>query len=175
MSESGQTRTDADSERLAYTFIDSPVGPLLLVGDERGLWRLSYTRERGPVHLGQAWQASQAAFREAVRQLNAYFGRELRTFELSLHLVGTEFQRIVWDALCLIPYGSTISYGEVARRIGRPAAVRAVGGANHANPVAIVVPCHRVIGSNGKLVGYGGGLDIKERLLALERGDLFPF
>lgn len=164
-----------ENERLAYAFMNSPVGPLLLVGDERGLWRLSYTSGRGQVQLGQAWQASEAPFREAMRQLTAYFARELRTFELPLHLVGTEFQRAVWDALTSIPYGATMSYGELARRIGRPAAVRAVGGANHANPVAIVVPCHRVIGSNGKLVGYGGGLDIKDRLLALERGDLFPW
>lgn len=154
-------------------FMESPVGRLLLAGDERGLWLLSYAGKHDPAHMSQRWHGSEDPFREAVRQLAAYFHRELRCFNLPLRLVGTEFQLAVWNTLLAIPYGSTMSYGDLARRIGRPSAVRAVGGANHANPVAIVVPCHRVIGASGKLVGYGGGLEIKDRLLALERGDLF--
>jgi methylated-DNA-[protein]-cysteine S-methyltransferase len=110
---------------------------------------------------------------EAIRQLHAYFAGQLRRFELPLDLAGTEFQRRVWLELTRIPYGETRTYQEMARAIGSPKAVRAVGAANGANPVAIVVPCHRVIGANGKLVGYGGGLPLKRRLLGLERGGLF--
>ncbi|MGA2273670.1 MAG: methylated-DNA--[protein]-cysteine S-methyltransferase [Bryobacteraceae bacterium] len=110
---------------------------------------------------------------EAVRQLRAYFAGQLRHFELPLDLAGTEFQRRVWLELTRIPYGETRSYQEMARAIGAPKAVRAVGAANGANPIAIVVPCHRVVGASGKLVGYGGGLPLKRRLLTLERGGLF--
>ena len=110
---------------------------------------------------------------EAVRQLRAYFKGELREFELPLDLAGTEFQLRVWRELTRIPYGETRSYQDMARAIGAPKAVRAVGAANGANPIAIVVPCHRVIGAGGKLVGYGGGLPLKRRLLSLERGELF--
>jgi methylated-DNA-[protein]-cysteine S-methyltransferase len=110
---------------------------------------------------------------EAHRQLCAYFAGELRRFELPLEFVGTPFQQSVWRALLEIPYGETRSYGQLAQSIGLPAAVRAVGAANGANPLAIVVPCHRVIGASGKLVGYAGGLPLKRRLLALERGSLF--
>lgn len=107
--------------------------------------------------------------RETVRQLNAYFDGTLRVFSLPIRLTGTAFRRKCWEALCAIPYGETISYGEQARRIGQPSAVRAVGGANHRNPIAIVVPCHRVIGADGTLTGYGGGLDAKAWLLQHER------
>jgi methylated-DNA-[protein]-cysteine S-methyltransferase len=104
--------------------------------------------------------------------LRAYFGGELEAFDLVLAPKGTPFQLSVWKKLCQIPFGETISYGELARRIGNPKACRAVGLANGSNPIAIIVPCHRVIGSNGKLTGYGGGLPIKEKLLALERRQL---
>ena len=110
--------------------------------------------------------------RETIRQLRAYFAGELETFDLALAPQGTPFQLAVWNRLCEIPYGETISYGELARRIGNPNASRAVGLANGSNPIPIVIPCHRVIGSNGKLTGYGGGLPIKEKLLALERRQL---
>jgi O-6-methylguanine DNA methyltransferase len=110
---------------------------------------------------------------EAARQLHAYFAGSLRGFDLPLDLAGTEFQRRVWLELTRIPYGETRSYQDVARAIGAPNAVRAVGAANGANPIPIVIPCHRVIGASGKLVGYGGGLPLKRRLLALERGGLF--
>jgi methylated-DNA-[protein]-cysteine S-methyltransferase len=109
---------------------------------------------------------------EAVRQLRAYFAGELQAFDLPLAPQGTPFQLAVWKHLCEIPYGETISYGELARRIGNPNASRAVGLANGSNPIPIVIPCHRVIGSNGKLTGYGGGLPIKDKLLGLERRQL---
>jgi methylated-DNA-[protein]-cysteine S-methyltransferase len=110
---------------------------------------------------------------ETEHQLRAYFGGDLRDFDLPLAMAGTPFQQRVWKELLRIPYGETRSYSEIAHAIGAPTAVRAVGAANGANPIPIVVPCHRVIGSGGKLVGYGGGLPLKRRLLALERGSLF--
>jgi methylated-DNA-[protein]-cysteine S-methyltransferase len=122
---------------------------------------------------GVAPNAGNPLLAEAVRQLRAYFAGQLRRFELPLDLAGTEFQRRVWMELTRIPYGETRSYQEMAFAIGAPKAVRAVGAANGANPVAIVVPCHRVIGAGGKLVGYGGGLPLKRRLLSLERGGLW--
>ncbi len=108
--------------------------------------------------------------KEAIRQLNSYFAGELKKFELPLAPEGTEFMRSVWKALCEIPYGKTFSYKDIAQNIGNPKAVRAVGNANNRNPIPIIIPCHRVIGSNGKLVGYGGGLGIKKYLLDLEKG-----
>jgi methylated-DNA-[protein]-cysteine S-methyltransferase len=161
----------ADQEELAFTSIESPVGRLLLAGDDRGLWVIRFAADDGVVPAA-AWRESGDSLREAVRQLEAWFGRELRQFDLPLHPVGTEFQLAVWNALPGIPYGTTVSYGELARGIGRPAAVRAVGAANGANPLPIVLPCHRVIGADGSLTGYGGGLATKARLLAMERGDL---
>jgi methylated-DNA-[protein]-cysteine S-methyltransferase len=168
-------KSRAHSQRLAYTFMDSPVGRLMLAGDEKALWLLSFANGHNPVQPGDLWQLSESPFQETKRQLMAYFNGELRDFTIPVRLVGTEFQRAVWNTLPSIPYGSTWSYGELARSIGKPEAVRAVGGANHANPIAIIIPCHRVIGSNGKLVGYGGGLDIKDRLLAFERGELITW
>ena len=110
--------------------------------------------------------------RVACEQLDAYFEGDLRTFELPLHMVGTLFQKQVWEGLLTIPYGTTISYAELAHRIGRPGASRAVGAANGRNPIGIIVPCHRVIGANGTLTGYGGGLDRKEWLLSHESGGI---
>src|SRR5690606_4653700 len=114
------------------------------------------------------WRRNPAALREARDQLNAYFAGTRRTFDLELDLRGTPFQRKVWDELARIPYGETRSYKQVAEAIGHPSAVRAVGMANHHNPVSIIIPCHRVIGSDGRLTGYGGGLEIKTFLLELE-------
>lgn len=108
---------------------------------------------------------------EAERQLREYFEGRRRAFDLPLELSGTPFQRLVWDALLGIPYGEVKTYGELARKIGKPRAARAVGGACHANPIAIIVPCHRVVGTGGALVGFGGGLDVKEKLLDLERAN----
>jgi len=155
-----------------YTQIESPVGPLLLVADDAGLRRLEFANGRKPVQPDPQWHEDAHPLREAIRQLRAYFAGELEHFGLTLAPEGTPFQLSVWNRLCEIPYGETISYGELARRVGNPNASRAVGLANGSNPVSIVVPCHRVIGSNGKLTGYGGGLPIKEKLLALERRQL---
>ena len=118
------------------------------------------------------WKEDPSDLIEPIRQLRDYFAGELEKFQLSLGPEGTPFQQKVWNELCRIPYGETISYGELARRIGNPNASRAVGLANGSNPIPIVIPCHRVIGSNGKLTGYGGGLPIKEKPLALEKKQL---
>jgi methylated-DNA-[protein]-cysteine S-methyltransferase len=155
---------------MKYTVLDSPVGPLMLAGDESVLRELWFLQGRQRVAPNPAWTESARAFAEAKRQLKAYFAGRLTSFTLAVDPGGTAFQSRVWRALQEIPYGETVSYGEVARRIGDPKAVRAVGLANGANPISIVIPCHRVIGANGALVGYGGGLPMKRALLALEQG-----
>ncbi|MCC6990443.1 MAG: methylated-DNA--[protein]-cysteine S-methyltransferase [Acidobacteria bacterium] len=155
---------------MKYTVFDSPVGSLMLAGDESVLRELWFLQGRQHTAPNPAWSESARAFAEPVRQLKAYFAGRLRAFDLAVDPAGTAFQTRVWTALREIPYGETISYGELARRIGDPKAVRAVGLANGANPVSIVIPCHRVIGANGTLVGYGGGLPIKRALLSLEQG-----
>jgi methylated-DNA-[protein]-cysteine S-methyltransferase len=155
-----------------YTQIESPLGPLLMVADDAGLREILFVNGRHHAQPESSWIEDQAPFVEAVRELQAYFAGELENFNLQLAPEGTPFQLGVWQRLCDIPYGETISYGELAGRIGNPKASRAVGLANGSNPIPIVIPCHRVIGSNGKLTGYGGGLPIKEKLLALERRQL---
>ena len=155
-----------------YTQIESPLGPLLMVADDAGLREILFVNGRHHAQPESSWIEDQAPFAEAVRQLQAYFAGELESFDLKLAPEGTPFQQEVWRRLCDIPYGETISYGTLAGRIGNPKASRAVGLANGSNPIPIVIPCHRVIGSNGKLTGYGGGLPIKEKLLALERRQL---
>ena len=152
-----------------YTYTPSTVGALLLAGDGRALSRLAFAGGRGPGKPDEGWERAEAPFAEAIRQLAAYFAGTLREFRLALAPDGTPFQLSVWRALLEIPYGETVSYGDVARRIGKPDAVRAVGAANGQNPIAIVIPCHRVIGRDGKLTGYGGGIAVKDTLLALER------
>jgi methylated-DNA-[protein]-cysteine S-methyltransferase len=149
--------------------MESPVGRLLLAGDEEGLQLVGFAEGKNQPQPESDWRYHTEPLRSAVGQLSDYFAGNRRSFDLSLQLRGTPFQLTVWRALQDIPYGQTISYGELARRIGNPKASRAVGLANGSNPIAIVVPCHRVIGSNGKLTGYGGGLCHKETLLALER------
>ncbi len=147
---------------------DSPVGRLLLAGDGDSLIQVCFQSGPHPRQPADDWIAAAAPFRLAIRQLGEYFAGERRRFELPLAPQGTEFQRRVWRALTEIPYGKTVSYGELARRIGKPSAPRAVGLANGANPLPIIVPCHRVIGADGSLTGFGGGLPIKRKLLALE-------
>jgi methylated-DNA-[protein]-cysteine S-methyltransferase len=154
---------------MVFTRMESPVGPLTLVADGAGLRQINFPRGPGLSEIDESWRESASSFIEAIRQLRAYFAGELETFDLPLAPQGTVFQKNVWNNLCEIPYGQTISYGELARRIGNPNASRAVGLANGSNPIPIVIPCHRVIGANGKLTGYGGGLHIKEKLLALEK------
>ncbi len=153
---------------IAYTFIDTPLGEILLAAQGERLTLLSFQcgdRSRAPE---PDWVRDAKPHRETIRQLRAYFAGRLDRFDLDLAPEGTRFQKSVWRALETIPYGVTTTYGELARRIRRPTASRAVGAANGANPLPIVLPCHRVIGSSGKLVGYGGGLDLKRHLLRLE-------
>lgn len=151
-----------------YCWFNSPIGKLLLAGDEQGLQRLGFPQGKGHVAPESDWVENDNFFTEVKRQLNAYFDGELKEFSLSLVPRGTEFQLRVLDALQRIPFGETCSYGELARVIGKPNASRAVGAANGRNPLPIVIPCHRVIGSNGTLTGFGGGLDVKQFLLNLE-------
>jgi len=150
--------------------ISTPVGRLRLAGDERGLRSISFQNRFRPAAPADDSLRREEPFREAIAQLEAYFAGALRRFDLPLAPEGTPFQREVWSALTAIPYGETVSYGELARRLGRPAASRAVGAANGQNPIPIVIPCHRVIGADGSLTGFGGGLAIKRRLLDLEAG-----
>ena len=153
-----------------YTYMESPVGRLLLAGcEDHGLRYIAFPRGKGARQPDEAWIASAAPFRDVVRQLTEYFRGTRTTFDVRLHPKGTPFQREVWAALLTIPYGETRTYADIARQIGRPTAVRAVGLANGSNPLPIIVPCHRVIGSAGQLVGYGGGLDVKQALLDRER------
>ncbi len=159
-----------ERETCLYSYFSSPIGPLLLTSDGEALTGLHLPEERGKPAGGPrpGSRRDDGAFREARGQLGSYFAGELRVFELPLRPAGTTFQRLVWDELLRIPYGASISYAEQARRIGKPGAARAVGAANGRNPIAIVIPCHRVIGANGSLTGYGGGLALKEWLLGHE-------
>lgn len=156
--------------KILYTLTDTPVGPLLIGMADAGLCGIYFQASKNAREPDPDWHRVDDLPCDAVPQLRAYFARELRQFDLPLAPEGTTFQLEVWAALEEIPYGQTISYAELARRINRPNAVRAVGAANGRNPLSIVVPCHRVIGSDGALTGYGGGVPIKEALLALERG-----
>lgn len=151
-----------------FTTLPSPVGALLLVSDGEALTGLYTEGHRDDPRPAPGWRRDPAPFREAEAQLAAYFDGEARPFDLALAPRGTDFQRAVWAALREIPFGDRISYGELARRVGRPSASRAVGAANGRNPIAIVVPCHRVVGSGGALTGYAGGLECKRRLLEHE-------
>jgi methylated-DNA-[protein]-cysteine S-methyltransferase len=151
-----------------YRTIDSPIGPLTLAGHGSVLTNLRMVDQTyEPSHVG--WSLDHGALADTVGQLNAYFAGELVDFDVELDLRGTEFQQRVWKALLTIPYGETRSYGEIAEQIGAPGAARAVGLANGHNPIAIIVPCHRVIGASGRLTGYGGGLERKQTLLELEK------
>ncbi len=155
-----------------YTTFESPVGPLMLVGDSKGLRRVSFSSSKRSAPPGVDWKLAKEPFAEVIRQLQAYFRGELKEFELPLAMEGTEFQLRVWNTLRTIPYGETITYAQLAERIGNPKAVRAVGLANGSNPIPIIVPCHRVIGSDGSLTGFGGGLATKKLLLELENKQL---
>ncbi|HEX4011582.1 MAG TPA: methylated-DNA--[protein]-cysteine S-methyltransferase [Solirubrobacteraceae bacterium] len=149
----------------AWTIYESPLGPLTLVAGEAGLRRLLFPHDHAPHDVANRDPEALAAI---AAQLEQYFAGERRTFDIELDISGTPFQRAVWDQLLTIPYGSTRSYGELARTIGRPDRARAVGAAVGATPVPIIVPCHRMIGADGSLTGYGGGLPRKRALLDLE-------
>lgn len=145
--------------------IDTPIGPLAIREEDGAICAIDFTE-------GELCPPAAPLLQEAARQLAAYFDGTLTEFNLPIRMEGTAFRLQCWQALCTIPYGETISYGEQAKRIGNPKAVRAVGGANHHNPISIVVPCHRVIGADGSLTGYGGGVDKKKWLLEHERRHL---
>lgn len=162
--------TTTDHRSLLYTSIDSPIGELLLLGDGEELHGLYMQNGHKPARIAPQWQHSAAPFADVVAQLREYFAGERVSFQTPLAMDGSGFELRVWNALTEIPYGETVSYGEIARRIGQPSAARAVGLANGRNPIGVIVPCHRVIGANGTLTGYGGGLERKQILLELERG-----
>jgi methylated-DNA-[protein]-cysteine S-methyltransferase len=153
-----------------YTIVPSPIDDLLLTGDGHSLTRLwMQPRDRGEWWIEPEWRRDDAAFARPTAQLDAYFSGELHEFDVPLAPAGTPFQRDVWDLLLQIPFGQTATYGRLARELGKPDASRAVGLANGRNPISIIIPCHRVIGSTGELTGYGGGLPRKAWLLAHER------
>jgi len=151
-----------------YCYLVTPIGELLLGGDDEGLSLVGFPEGKLRYEPEPGWTRNEAPFVAARKQLMEYFSGKRKTFDLPLKLKGTEFQLRVLQELQRIPYGETSSYGEIANRIGRPRAVRAVGAANGRNPIPIIVPCHRVIGSNGSLTGFGGGLGTKQALLRLE-------
>ena len=155
---------------MKYRYIDSPIGSLLLAGDENALQIIGFPEGKGRVEPSNDWQLDETLFGDAKTQLDEYFRGDRTTFELALAPNGTPFQLAVLDALLRIPYGATKSYQDIAEELDKPKAVRAVGAANGRNPIPIVIPCHRVIGKNGSLTGFGGGLPTKQFLLQLESG-----
>lgn len=158
------------TQSVLFTRIPSPIGPLLLLSDGEALTGIYMDPHRHGPAFDPAWAESARWFQPVREQLDAYFAGTLTRFDVPIAPRGTEFQQAVWQALTAIPYGVTVSYLELARRIGRPEAVRAVGAANGRNPISIIVPCHRVVGADGSLTGYAGGVDRKRRLLELENG-----
>jgi methylated-DNA-[protein]-cysteine S-methyltransferase len=171
---SGQIDSTAVKKNAAgpvnYCYLDTVVGRLLLAGDAEGLSMIDFQGGPRPQQPDSRWREHARSFDDVISQLEEYFAGRRQQFDLSLTPNGTPFQQRVWRALLEVPYGATISYAQLAARIGQPTASRAVGLANGRNPLPIVIPCHRVIGADGKLTGYGGGLPIKERLIALEQG-----
>lgn len=148
-----------------YCIYDSPVGKLLLAGDDNGIQRIQF---ECAIQVDENWQENTENFKEVIQQLSEYFSGKRKIFNLKLNLQGTPFQRQVWNRLEKIPFGQTKYYGQIANEIGNPKASRAIGMANNKNPIPIIIPCHRVIGKNGSLTGFGGGLDIKQQLLTIE-------
>jgi len=151
-----------------YCYLETPIGDLLLAGDEDALYLIGFPEGSMRREPEDDWIFSEKPFADAREQLSAYFAGDRKSFDLNLKPGGTEFQMQVLDELQKIPYGTTTSYGDIAKRIGRPKAVRAVGAANGRNPIPIIIPCHRVIGSSGDMTGFGGGIPTKEALLRLE-------
>lgn len=155
---------------MRYRYVNSPLGDILVAGDDSGLRVIGFPEGKGRIEPAPDWERDDTAFEEARRQLGEYFAGERRTFDLEIAPNGTPFQLSVLEALQRIPYGETRSYADIAETVGKPKAVRAVGAANGRNPLPIVIPCHRVVGSNGSLTGFGGGLEAKRYLLELEAG-----
>jgi len=158
----------SDAVPMCWTRLACPIGQLLLVGDGAGLSRVAFVHGTKRCEPDPAWRQDASRFTQPIEQLRAWFAGELRHFRLPLAVAGTDFQRTVWQALSLVPFGETITYRELAQRIGRPGASRAVGAANGANPLPIIVPCHRVIGTDGTLTGFAGGVPTKRWLLEHE-------
>lgn len=156
-------------EPILFTVMASSLGEILLAGTTNGLTHVSFQAGSHPLMPQPNWRRDDEVWLTAVSQLTAYFAGDLHTFDLPLAPQGTPFQQQVWAYLQTIPYGRTTTYGSIAHELGNPKSTRAVGAANGRNPLAIIVPCHRVVGSNGQLTGYAGGLPIKEALLGLER------
>jgi methylated-DNA-[protein]-cysteine S-methyltransferase len=159
---------------ICYDYLETPIGLLMLAGDGEVLVELGFPGGKAARRHDESWTHASGKFKDAKNQLLAYFAGELRDFSLSLAPQGTDFQLQVWQALQSIPYGQTWSYGQLAKHIHKPKASRAVGAANGRNPIPVIIPCHRVIGSSGKLVGFGGGLETKQHLLALEKDAIHP-
>ncbi|HUQ67980.1 MAG TPA: methylated-DNA--[protein]-cysteine S-methyltransferase [Planctomycetaceae bacterium] len=155
---------------ICYSAVDCPLGRVVLQGDGQFLTGLYLPQHKGWPGPDAAWRQSDASFAKVREQLAEYFAGERQQFDVPIRLQGTPFQERVWQELARISFGTTITYAELARRVCRPAASRAVGHANGRNPISIIIPCHRVVGSNGKLTGYAGGVDKKDWLLAWERG-----
>lgn len=155
-----------------YCYVDTAVGRLLLTGN-RKLEGLHFPKGKTRVEPKKDWVEAREKFTEVIQQLKAYFKGRQKQFDLDIDPKGTDFQKRVWEQLLKIPYGQTISYGELAKRVGNPNASRAVGLANGKNPISIIIPCHRVVGKNGSLTGFGGGIDVKRFLLDLEQDSLF--
>ena len=155
-----------------YDFYESPHGQMLLVAEGEGLCGVHFEGEKYYPQVDAQWRrdAQHAALRQAKRELAEYFGGERKRFDIAIAPVGTPFQQSVWKAISTVEFGDTITYGELARRAGSPGSVRAAGAATGRNPITIIVPCHRIVGANGSLTGYAGGLDRKRALLALESG-----
>jgi methylated-DNA-[protein]-cysteine S-methyltransferase len=153
---------------IRYSYLDTPLGRMLVTRDDQGITGLDLPESRHRREMGKDWQRDDGAFEDVRTQMAEYFAGIRTEFDLPLHGGGSGFQRLVWDALSMIPYGGTKAYGELATSIGHPDGARAVGLANGQNPIPIIVPCHRVIGADGSLTGYGGGLPAKRYLLSLE-------
>jgi methylated-DNA-[protein]-cysteine S-methyltransferase len=154
-----------------YCYYQSPIGKLLLIGTDGTLEALHFPNSLEQVQISEDWQCDEICFKNVLKQLAEYFAGDRQEFDLKIAPKGTDFQKSVWQELQKIPFGQTASYGEIAERIGNKKASRAIGMANGKNPIPIIVPCHRVIGKDGSLTGFGGGLDVKKQLLKLEYSD----
>ena len=152
-----------------YCYCKTPIGELLLTGKKGYLERIYFPKTASQTVIEERWELTEEPFADVLQQLKEYFAGRLQKFNVKINLRGTDFQLRVWRELQQIPYGQTASYGEIAKRINSPKACRAVGGANNKNPVPIIVPCHRIIGSDGSLTGFGGGLELKRNLLRREK------
>lgn len=152
-----------------YCYYESPIGKLLLVGADSYLENLYFPNKINSISLSENFEEDNSSFQQITTQLTEFFSGKRKNFQLQLRPQGTDFQLQVWRELQKVPYGKTASYGEIAARIGNPKACRAVGMANSKNPIPIIIPCHRIIGKNGSLTGFGGGLDVKKQLLGLEQ------